>query len=600
MSIVSIFSNWSEHHETSSWLKFGSILERSERTEKKKRFRFGFRHFGSKRLKKRAIVRESDPKEEKRLQGCPAAPFIYAAWTFRISRLLDVAWCQHHLSFFADDIHAFWKIFSTDAFHSARFDILRILDILHRHHMQVNLEKSSAVMLLRGTEAGKIKQRFQKWHTGQYWLRVGAMHRGQSDTLLPIRGQLEYLGTTLSYAIFEQSTFTKRAKQAWSTFHRLRPALRTQGPLSLAQRVVRLFKVFVLPTLMYGIAFVGITPTVAHNIISTLSQMLRKVLRVHEHGIPNVTVLLRAKIQPELFVQTELRSKWRAVSHDTLRCDALRAEALLQIDQHQAQASQSFAQCERTLIAVDSPIDAASCPTCGISFVNQEALNAHISAKHSYIHKQARITFDCLRHALFGVPICRLCRGRQYDWISLERHITEGRCPRLKQAAAASLTPDQILAEVEREEHRNPPEPPPTTRAPFLEQHQHILQVSSHALPEHHDQIFTLRDRCALCNQQFKSGLRIKPHWQQIHPVEWEHSNKDAISQLGSLQAIFRTPCQFCGSTAKAGNHRSTQHAQNAQLCSRPLRFSIFIEAGDYMLTSRPIAAHPSHRLPPQ
>ena len=69
MSIVSIFSNWSEHHETSSWLKFGSILERSERTEKKKRFRFGFRHFGSKRLKKRAIVRESDPKEEKRKRG---------------------------------------------------------------------------------------------------------------------------------------------------------------------------------------------------------------------------------------------------------------------------------------------------------------------------------------------------------------------------------------------------------------------------------------------------------------------------------------------------------------------------------------------------
>ena len=163
----------------------------------------------------------------------------------------------------------------------------------------------------------------------------------------------------------------------------------------------------------------------------------------------------------------------------------------------------------------------------------------------------------------FGVPICRLCRGRQYDWISLERHITEGRCPRLKQAAAASLTPDQILAEVEREERRNPPEPPPalTTRAPFLEQHQHILQVSSHALPEHHDQIFTLRDRCALCNQQFKSGLRIKPHWQQIHPAEREHSNKDVSSQLGSLQAIFRTPCQFCGSTAKAGNHRSTQHA---------------------------------------
>ena len=60
VSIVSIFSNWSEHHETSSWLKFGSILERSERTEKKKRFRFGFRHF---RLKK--AQEESDCKRER-------------------------------------------------------------------------------------------------------------------------------------------------------------------------------------------------------------------------------------------------------------------------------------------------------------------------------------------------------------------------------------------------------------------------------------------------------------------------------------------------------------------------------------------------------
>ncbi|CAE7320572.1 unnamed protein product [Symbiodinium sp. CCMP2456] len=176
------------------------------------------------------------------------------------------------------------------------------------------------------------------------------------DSHLPLHGQLDYLGATLSYTAFEQLTFDKRAKQAWITFHRLRPALRTQGPLSLGQRI-RIFKVFVMPTLMYGIAFVGITQHVARGLIRTLSQMLRKVLRIHEHGVSNQAVLQRAQICPDRVVQDELQNKQIAISKDTLRCAALRDEAVQQIAQHQEAAATAFNSGSEILVAVDDAAD---------------------------------------------------------------------------------------------------------------------------------------------------------------------------------------------------------------------------------------------------
>ena len=89
-------------------------------------------------------------------QGCPAAPFIFAAWSVRINRILNIRWCQDHLSYFADDVHAFWQILSTVDFQKAKQDIARIITTIQEKRMKVNLEKSAVVLLLRSQASSLV------------------------------------------------------------------------------------------------------------------------------------------------------------------------------------------------------------------------------------------------------------------------------------------------------------------------------------------------------------------------------------------------------------------------------------------------------------
>ena len=60
-----------EHHETSSWLKLSLAQFWSDQQKKKKRFRFGFNHFGSKGSKESECKRERpEGGKEKEGWGC--------------------------------------------------------------------------------------------------------------------------------------------------------------------------------------------------------------------------------------------------------------------------------------------------------------------------------------------------------------------------------------------------------------------------------------------------------------------------------------------------------------------------------------------------
>ena len=295
------------------------------------------------------------------------------------------------------------------------------------------------------------------------------------------------------------------------------------------------------------------------QLASILAHMLlRKVLRIHEHGVSNEAVLQRAQISIEAYITRELDCKRQSLQHDSFRCDSLRNEALQQLDWQCDSIKKASTRSSSASVSIVSGCEVA-CVVCGISYVNREALNAHVTSRHPDIHQQARRTFDRLRHALHGLPICRLCRKQRYDWISLERHVTEGRCERLKPAAAHKLQEAQIIAEVEREEEIDPPAPPASLPAvmPFLEQFRHLLHRRRSMTLSIMRQLFF---PCVTgCNQKFTSGLRV--HWQKIHKVEWEWVHGEIEAILGSLSSVFQTPCQFCGSKATDGKYRSTKHA---------------------------------------
>ena len=190
--------------------------------------------------------------------GLSVGADVLTAWTIWICRRLGVEWCRTHSSLFADDVHGHWTIRSCAQFHEARERALLLIEELHRSGMKVNFDKSAAVLLLRGSAAAGLKQRFVKWHKDRYVLLLGTDRITGREVRLPLEDKMEYLGAILSYGPMEAQTVAARASRAWANYTKLRPMPRTTSAFSTKQKV-KLFKACVVPAMLYGIIGVGVT-----------------------------------------------------------------------------------------------------------------------------------------------------------------------------------------------------------------------------------------------------------------------------------------------------------------------------------------------------
>ena len=489
-------------------------------------------------------------------QGCPIAPLVYTAWVIRFCRLVDAhfqpSWASRHMSIYADDKHCFWEITDPNSLRKAIAALRILLDVLRSSGMEVSITKCVAVLALRGVTAQQALKRNVKHWNGHRCLVVPGP---QGDDYIPLAEYMSYLGVQLSYGAFEAQTAQARSHKADQNFAALRQVLRTRGPLSLRQRQ-RIYNACIIPSLLYGLVSVGVTTQVLQRISSTQAQHMRKLHRVHEHGVSNEAVLERAGLCPRQQLVTRAQQQLRLVQQDTRRADFLRELELQQalvLHSEIEQLVQLKVSCSLTPLNAGH-IRAVSCPVCGLYFDSDRSLHKHIQAKHSEINRAARIHFSRADHALFGLPFCRFCRVRCGDWHALEKHATQGMCMRLKQGFAANLTLDQILAEVIEEERLNPPVPPADyigpQRAEAFSQHA-VFTAPLAEVPRHAEYIRHLATVCALCGQRLRQASKIKPHWQRQHATAWDLTQSDAASTARSLLATFMTPCQFCGSMAK-------------------------------------------------
>ncbi|CAE7194789.1 Pol [Symbiodinium sp. CCMP2592] len=488
-------------------------------------------------------------------QGCPIAPIVYAAWTCRLGRLMDQAlgdgWSRKHGTLFADDIFTHWVLRSPDDLKHAIQALWTLIDILQRLGMAISFQKTVAVLKLRGRLASKLSKSLLVWKQGAQYLRIRCDHQ---DVHIPLQTTIEYLGATLSYGNFEQQTLQTRAAQTTRRFQELRRVLRTNGALTLRHRL-RLYKAVIWPILTYALTSVGVTNEVLKGVCSLMSGHLRKVLRIYEEGISNQAVMTRAGIAPLLFFRGQVASRCDSISKDAGRDEALKAlekHRSIAILQHLQEleitpASTTLCRVARSEIV---PVD---CPVCGIAFPSQASLQMHIQHQHVSVNRQARLEFRRDQHALHGLPICRFCQTRLHDWRSLEKHITEGTCPRVKTFVAQSLSEERMLQLIAEEEERSPPVPPAgaPSDAQVVDEVDTALQMTVTELRTHGSRLRVLASRCALCRQLIPDGSKIKIHWQRTHATEWQAVSQKAIAESRSLSATFTTPCSYCGSTAR-------------------------------------------------
>ena len=299
---------------------------------------------------------------------------------------------------------------------------------------------------------------------------------------------------------------------------------------------------------------------------------MRKLHRVHEHGITNASVLARAGLSPDMQLLSRAQRQVQLLLQDAARDHDLRQAELQQAMVIHSELEQLSLHGTPSML---TPVNAQHvtqlpCPVCGISFDGVRSLHMHIQAKHPDLNVAARIRFNRAEHSLFGLPFCRFCRVRCTDWHSLEKHATQGMCIRLKQGFAENKTLEIIMSEVKTEEQRNPPQPPAdhishTQAAAFL-QHE-MFTVPLHDVPQHTGSIRQLSETCALCGQRLQQASRVKTHWQKQHAKAWHLVWRDAVSTARNLVAVFSSLCTFCDSTAK-------QPRQHADKCSAFFRVS--------------------------
>ena len=492
-------------------------------------------------------------------QGCGVAPIVYACWTIRLCRLINQAlrhgWAQEHSSIYADDKHFYWEISSESTMDEAIEQLKTIITIIRTLGMQINFQKSVAVIALKGYMVKRVLQKHTQWRYGIKHLRI---RMDTNDIYIPVEAQMQYLGAVLSYTAFEQHTADLRIRQANQNFAQLRKVLRTSGGLSKARRL-SIYRMCVWTALLYGITSVGVTASVCRTLQSTAAMHLRKILRIHTKGHSNEAVLQQAQLELLPHLQRGAQQQAHSISADVQRSTALRwqeAERIQQIhEQLEIIQSQGLSQ---TMVQIpEAEVRQIACTICGQIFPTAAGLHQHVHQRHPEIEQAASIDFRRDKHSLFGLPHCRFCHHRLGSWQMLTKHITQGMCLRIKLALGKGQSIAKLLDEIEVEEQHYPPERPagdegdihsvmiPETlkqliqATPLRELHLHSQVWRSHA------------SQCWLCGQRLVQASRIKTHWQSSHQDVWHRCRLHATTEAASLSSLFSRPCAFCKSNAR-------------------------------------------------
>ena len=169
----------------------------------------------------------------------------------------------------------------------------------------------------------------------------------------------------------------------------------------------------------------------------------------------------------------------------------------------------------------------------------------------------------------------QILQARLHDWRSLEKHITEGCCPRVKEMVAQGLDEEAMLRTVRDAEQLAPPEAPvkATPQAELEKEIENGIAVTPQELAQKGSLLRVLANRCSLCRQLIGDSAKMKIHWQRTHAPEWKRVSSSSIAGSRSLSAVFSSPCSFCGSQARNTKDHSGKCAALFQLlATRELR----------------------------
>ena len=219
------------------------------------------------------------------------------------------------------------------------------------------------------------------------------------------------------------------------------------------------------------------------------------------------------------------------------------------------------------LVEIDRTGEAVDVSSMWIwNFTIRRALRRTTRPKHAHVHRCRKDVLLIVErtYSVWASTMPALQAHTLYDWASMERHITEGRCPRLKQAAAQGRQlSEDVMQQVLQEEKISPPKPPTEKRPTWRRSRRPypgscVLECEAGATFASRSQepSESTRHRCILCAQLVKVSGHMKTslanHAQRSLGIDKSGCCSLAATKLCGLS--FCRPCEFCDSNAKHGN----------------------------------------------
>ena len=123
---------------------------------------------------------------------------------------------RNHCTFYADDGHACFVFHSWDELQRGLTYFGRLINILERLGMKVNITKSAAIIQWRGPDRAQANKAFVKQSQHGTTLRIPKEHHTQYE--IPLREHQDYLGISVGYKQMLRGTMQKIAEEIESMY----------------------------------------------------------------------------------------------------------------------------------------------------------------------------------------------------------------------------------------------------------------------------------------------------------------------------------------------------------------------------------------------
>ena len=211
-------------------------------------------------------------------QGCGLSPLLWLAFTLLLHDKMSEHIPLQSQTSYADDFHLLWEFSTAQEFKRACAALPKLLACLQSFGMEVSLEKTVALLAIKGPAAAALLKQYTKRVNG---VRVLRLFQGGEELTLPLRREHDYLGVKISYHHYERATVKHRTSLAWVAFNRLHSLLKHQL-IPLRKRVL-LWQACVWAVLRYGLTAIGLDPHSAQQLRSSVMKQLRLVARSPAH-----------------------------------------------------------------------------------------------------------------------------------------------------------------------------------------------------------------------------------------------------------------------------------------------------------------------------